>query len=63
MKFNIIQNSLSFIIILICIGLALSLALTDMMPRIYGAKRTFFIFFLFAYTVFRGYRVYKNIKT
>lgn len=62
MKYNIINNSLSFLIILICIGLAIGLISTDMMPKIAGNRRTFFTFFLFAYSIFRGFRVYKNIK-
>ena len=63
MNFSIINNILSFFIILACLTLVYSLAFTDFMEsKIVGPKRIFFIIFLLAYAGFRVYRVIKARK-
>ena len=63
MNFSIINQILSFFIVLACLTLVYSLAFTDFMSnKIVGPKRIFFIIFLLAYAGFRVYRVLKAQK-
>ncbi|MBL7912546.1 MAG: hypothetical protein JNJ41_15910 [Bacteroidia bacterium] len=51
-----------FMIILVLAG-AIAFSVTDVMSdKLYGGKRTGFIVMLFAYAVYRGFRLYQNLK-
>ncbi|MBL7920874.1 MAG: hypothetical protein JNJ40_11205 [Bacteroidia bacterium] len=52
----------AFMIVLVLAG-AIAFATTDLMnDRLYGNKRTGFIIMLFAYAVYRGFRIYQTLK-
>lgn len=51
------------IMIILVIAGAFMFSFTDVMSdRLFGAKRTGFIIMLFAYAVYRGFRLYQSIK-
>jgi hypothetical protein len=51
------------IMVLVVVSGAIAFTFTDVMvERLYGSKRTVFIFILLAYGIYRGYRVYQLFK-
>jgi hypothetical protein len=55
-----ISSIFGMIMIIVVLFLAFGVAFTDMLDdRLYGNKRTFFIVLLFAYAVYRGFRLYQ----
>lgn len=60
---NTISIWFGMIMILLVISGAISFLFTDLMiDRLYGGKRTGFIIMLFAYTIYRGFRLYQSLK-
>lgn len=60
---NSVSTWFGLMMILIVVSGAIAFAFTDFMSdRIYGGKRTFFIFLLTAYAVYRGVRIYQTYK-
>lgn len=61
-------NSLSvwfgliMVLVLACAALSLLIFPDALSERLYGSKRAFFIVLLFAYCVYRGFRVYTLYK-
>ena len=52
----------ALMIILVLAG-AIAFATTDLMSdKLYGGKRTGFIIMLFAYAIYRSFRLYQNLK-
>ncbi|MEO6304975.1 MAG: hypothetical protein ABIP51_17570 [Bacteroidia bacterium] len=52
----------AFMIIIVLAG-AIAFAFTDLMSdKLYGGKRTGFIIMLFAYAIYRGFRLYQTVK-
>ncbi|MBA2613238.1 MAG: hypothetical protein H0U95_14815 [Bacteroidetes bacterium] len=52
----------AFMIILVLAG-AFAFTFTDLMTeKLYGGKRTGFIVMLFAYALYRGFRLYQTLK-
>ena len=52
----------AFMIVLVLAG-AIAFATTDLMSdKLYGNKRTGFIIMLFAYAIYRGFRIYQTLK-
>lgn len=51
------------IMILMVTAGAVAFAFTDLMnDRLYGTKRTVFVFILLAYGIYRGFRLYQTIR-
>ena len=60
---NTLSTWLGVVMIILVISGAIAFATTDVMiDKLYGGKRTGFIIMLFAYAVYRGFRLYQNIK-
>ena len=65
MKLGLNTVSLWFSIIMVVVILSGAIALTFtnlMSDRLYGGKRVGFIIMLFAYAIYRGFRIYQNLK-
>lgn len=65
MKFglNIVSLWFGIIMVVIVTAGAFAIAFTDFMnDRIFGTKRTVFVFILLAYAVYRGFRIYQLFK-
>jgi hypothetical protein len=65
MKFGLHSITLWFgmIMVLAVVAGAMAIAFTDVMSdRLYGAKRTGFIFLLLAYAIYRSFRIYQILK-
>jgi len=61
--FNSLSIWFGLIMIVVVTSGAIAFAFTDFMnDRLYGTKRIIFIFILFAYAVYRGFRMYQAIK-
>jgi hypothetical protein len=63
-----IQQIISFwfavVMVIVTIGIGFAFMFTDVMSdKMYGTKRTVFICLMFAYAVYRGYRLYAQIKS
>jgi len=60
---NTLSIWFGMIMIIVVVGSAFMFAFTDVMSdRLFGAKRTGFIVMLFAYAVYRGFRLYQSLK-
>ena len=42
--------------------MAIGIITTDMLPNLFGTKRIVFVVMLFAYSAYRGFRVYAYFK-
>ncbi len=64
MKFgNLISLWFGAIMIVLVVSGAIAFTFTDFMnDKLFGTKRTVFIFILAAYAVYRGFRLYHLIK-
>lgn len=43
-------------------AMAIGIITTDMLPNLFGTKRIIFVVMLFAYSAYRGFRVYAYFK-
>lgn len=60
---NAISVWFGMITIVIVVTGAFAFAFTDIMcDKLFGSKRTGFIIMLFAYAIYRGFRLYQNLK-
>jgi hypothetical protein len=60
---NTLSIWFGMIMIILVIAGAFTFSFTDVMSdRLFGAKRTGFIIMLFAYAVYRGFRLYQSLK-
>lgn len=61
--FNSISDWFGIIMVLVVVSGAMAFAFTDMMTdRLWGSRRTFFVFLLLAYGIYRSFRLYQNYK-
>ena len=60
---NTLSAWLGIFMIILVLSAAVAFSITDVMSdRLYGGKRTGFIVMLFAYAVYRAFRLYQNLK-
>ena len=60
---NIVSIWFGAIMVVVVLFLGGLMAFTDVMTdRLYGNKRTFFIVLMFAYAIYRSYRIYQIRK-
>lgn len=60
---NTLSIWFGMIMIVVVVAGAFTFSFTDVMSyRLFGAKRTGFIIMLFAYAVYRGFRLYQSLK-
>jgi hypothetical protein len=60
---NTLSIWFGMIMIIVVVAGAFAFSLTDIMSdKLFGAKRTGFIIMLFAYAIYRGFRLYQSLK-
>lgn len=60
---NTLSAWLGIFMIILVLSAAVAFSITDVMSdRLFGGKRTGFIVMLFAYAVYRAFRLYQNLK-